>query len=170
MNLFARACASEFWRRQESAGDWYSNLVSQVKLGTHLSRPFHISRGICQGSVLSPTLFNLVLDPLLSALKERNLGLSINGLYLGAFIHANDIRTCATNIEDVAEQVSTMDTFTQSRGLKLCLEKCALLSSGHTPTNITAAGTLLSGILGEVPGCVVGFISLQQDVDNGENQ
>ena len=146
---------------------WYSNLVSQVKLGTHLSRPFHISRGICQGSVLSPTLFNLVLDPLLSALKERNLGLSINGLYLGAFAHANDIRTCATNIEDAAEQVSTMDTFTQSR---LCLEKCALLSSGHTPTNITAAGTLLSGILGEVLGCVVGFISLQQDVDNGENQ
>ena len=118
--------------------------VSQVKLGTHLSRPFHISRGICQGSVLSPTLFNLVLDPLLSALKERNLGLSINGLYLGAFAHANDIRTCATNMEDATEQVSTVDTFTQSRGLKLCLEKCALLSSGHTPTNITAAGTLLT--------------------------
>ena len=47
-------------------------------------------------------------------------------------------------MEDAAEQVSTMDTFTQSRGLKLCLEKCALLSSGHTPTNITAAGTLLT--------------------------
>ena len=47
-------------------------------------------------------------------------------------------------MEDTAEQVSTVDTFTQSRGLKLCLEKCALLSSGHTPTNITAAGTLLT--------------------------
>ena len=47
-------------------------------------------------------------------------------------------------MEDASEQVSTVGTFTQSRGLKLCLEKCALLSSGHTPTNITAAGTLLT--------------------------
>ena len=47
--------------------NWYTNLVSQVKVFAYISRPFNISRGICQGSVLSPTLFNLVLDPLLSA-------------------------------------------------------------------------------------------------------
>ena len=139
--LFREGIRGKCWRLVRH---WYSNLVSQVKLGTHLSRPFHISRGIHQGSVFSPTLFNLVLDPLLSALKERNLGLNINGLYLRAFAHAYDIHTCATNMEDAAEQVSTVDTFTQSRGLKLFLEKCALLSSGHTPTNITVAETLLT--------------------------
>ena len=117
-----------------------------MKLGTHLSKPFNISRGNRQGSVLSPTLFNLVLDSLLSALKERNLGLSINGLYLGAFAHADDIRTKDTNFEDVREQVSTVDTFTKYRGLKLCPEKCALLSSCHASTHqlsITVAGTCL---------------------------
>jgi hypothetical protein len=85
-------------------------LISQMKLGTHLSEPFNISRGIRQGSVLSPTLFNLVMDPLLSALKQRNLSVSINSLYLGAFAHADNIRTSATNLEDVSEQVSTVDT------------------------------------------------------------
>ena len=37
-----------------------------------------------------------------------------------------------------------MDTFTKSRGVKLCPEKCALLSSGHAstdPLSITVAGT-----------------------------
>ena len=66
--------------------------------------------------MVSPTLFNLVLDPLLSALRQRNLSLSINGLYLGAFSHTDDICTCATNIEDVCKQVSIVDTFTKSRG------------------------------------------------------
>ena len=127
--------------------NWYSNLVSQVKLGTHLSKPFNISLGIRQGSVLSPTLFNLVIDPLISTLKQRNPGVNINGLYLGAFTHADDIRTSATNLEDVSEQVSTVDTFTQSRVLKLCPEKCALLPSGHTSTHnlsITVAGSCLA--------------------------
>ena len=130
-----------------------------MKLGTHLSKPFNISRGIHQGSVLSPTLFNLVLDPLLSALKQRNLGLSINGLYLGVFSYADDIRTNATNFEDVTEQISTVDTVTKSRGLKLCPEKCALLSSGHAstdPLSITVAGTCFS----------VPYISLQRKIQD----
>ena len=68
----------------------------------------------CQDSIFAgmETLFNLVLDPLLSALKERNLGLSINDHYLGAFAHTDDIHTCATNMEDAAEQLSTVNTFT----------------------------------------------------------
>ena len=68
-----------------------------------------ISRGICQGSVLSPLLFNLVIDLLLSNLKQRNLGLSVNGLFLGGFAHADDIRSSAANIEDSAEQVAIVD-------------------------------------------------------------
>ena len=131
--LFQAGIRGKCWRLLRN---WYSNLVSQVKLGAYISRPFNVSRGIRQGSVLSPTLFNLVLDPLLSALRQRNLSLSINGLYLGAFSHTDDICTCATNIEDVCKQVSIVDTFTKSRGLKLCPEKCALLISGNTQPDI----------------------------------
>ncbi len=57
----------------------------QVRLGSTLSIPFPVERGIRQGSVLSPTIFNLVIDPLLSDLESRDVGLRINGLFLGAF-------------------------------------------------------------------------------------
>ena len=67
--LFQEGIKGECWRLVKI---WYSNLVSQVVLlGTHLSRLFTISRGIRQGSFLSPTPFNLVLDPLLSTLKKE---------------------------------------------------------------------------------------------------
>ena len=42
-------------------------------------------RGICQGSVLSPTLFNIIMDPLLKSLESSVLGLCVNGLYGGVY-------------------------------------------------------------------------------------
>ena len=72
-------------------------LVQCVK-PSETRQPFvNVGRGIRQGSV-SPTLFNLVLDPLLLKLSESSLGLSVNGLFLGAFAHAEDIRTLASNL------------------------------------------------------------------------
>ena len=49
------------WRLSQN---WYSNITSKVKLGKHLSQSFSIGRSIQQGSVLSPTLFDLFIDPL----------------------------------------------------------------------------------------------------------
>ena len=45
--------------------DWYSNVQSSVRVGVFTSTPFQINRGVRQGSVLSPVLFLLVMDPLL---------------------------------------------------------------------------------------------------------
>ena len=48
--------------------------------------------------MLSPSLYNLVMDPLLAKVKMMNLGLNANGLFLGAFANADDIRTHSTSI------------------------------------------------------------------------
>ena len=66
--LFRVGVKGKCWRLIRQ---WYCDPVSQVKLGNQLSKPFYIRRGIRQGSVLSPTLFNLVMDQLLTTLKSR---------------------------------------------------------------------------------------------------
>ena len=53
--------------------------------------------GIHQGSALSPTHFYLVMDPLLCNLRQRHLGLTVNGLLLGAFADADNICSNAYN-------------------------------------------------------------------------
>ena len=64
---------------------------------------------------------------------SKSLGISINRLILGAFAHADDLRTMASNIEDTSKQALFVNSFTRSRGLHLCLEKCALLLPSNNP-------------------------------------
>jgi hypothetical protein len=52
---------------------------------------FTLERGILQGSVLSPVLFLLIMDPLLKSLQCKPLGPSIGDMYAGAFIQADGI-------------------------------------------------------------------------------
>ena len=61
-----------------------------------------------QGSVLSPALFLLVMDPLLSQLQSSGLGLSVNKFYAGSFLHADDIRTLATSAGSLEDQVTSV--------------------------------------------------------------
>ena len=90
-----------------------------------------------QGSVLSPTLFLLVLDPILIELSKRSCGPSVCGLYLGAFSHADDLRTLSTNISDCKLQMSLVSEYVSSQGLALNVEKCEASISPSLPVNTT---------------------------------
>ena len=115
--------------------DWYLNVQSSVRMQGTTSAPFQLSRGVRQGSVLSPVLFLLVMDPILLELKSKSCGLSLCGLYLGAFSHADDIRSLSTSIATCKQQIATVSDFASSRGLVLSAEKCeAVVSPANPPT------------------------------------
>jgi len=61
-----------------------------------------------QGSVLSPVLFLIVMDPLLKHLQESCLGLSDNNFYAGGFLHADDIRSVAIPNVSLERQTALM--------------------------------------------------------------
>ena len=117
--------------------DWYTNVSSSVKVGRQVSASFSVSRGVRQGSVLSPTLFLLVMDPILLELSKRSCGPSVCGLYLGAFSHADDIRTLSTNISDCKLQMMIVSEYASSQGLALNVDKCEASISPSLPLDST---------------------------------
>ena len=92
--------------------NWYTSAQGKVHLNTGFSDPFPISRGVKQGSVLSPLLFLIAVDPLLKTLKCKHDSLSIHGNFMGGAAHADDLRTIATSKCSVVEQANIIDKFT----------------------------------------------------------
>ena len=93
--LFHAGINSKTWHLLRS---WYSDGRSSVRLGQHVSPPFALGRGVRQGSVLSPALFLLIMDPLLRLLQALSIGASVNNMYAGGFLHADDPYTSSQHL------------------------------------------------------------------------
>ena len=96
------------------------------------SAPFPINRGVKQGSVLSPSLFLIVMNSLLKKMRNSNNGGSLHGTFVGIAIHADDVRSIAPNIQSVISQSSDILSFTTDLGLKLNTSKLELIQMSQT--------------------------------------
>ena len=88
--VFSWGINGKAWRLLDS---WYTEPKCRVKVNGRLSQTICLERGVLQGSILSPTLFLMVMDPLLRKLEQCSLGPCLGDLYCGAYAHADDIRT-----------------------------------------------------------------------------
>ena len=97
-----------------------------------LSREF-IERGGRQGSVLSPSLFLLLIDRLLHRLIEANVGVSLEGIYVGTLAHVDDLRSLTCNPHSSEKQALIIHEFLTENFLQLNADKCELIvhSSGN---------------------------------------
>ena len=106
---------------------WYTEPKSMVKLNGSLSHQFSLCRGVRQGSVLSPILFLLVMDPLLQQMESKNLGPSLAGQFMGASAHADDVRTVTSSLHCLEKQAGLVQTFAHQNGLSLNIQKCEVM-------------------------------------------
>ena len=114
--LFQIGINGKTWRLIK---DWYADGTCCVCVDGVSSHVFPIERGVRQGSVLSPTLFNIVMDPLLTSLESSDLGLCVNRLYGGAYLHADNIRTLSSSATTLQEQITEVHAFCKNNFLQL---------------------------------------------------
>ena len=87
-HLYSAGINGKMWRLVKS---WYQSPTSCVKHNDHSSTPFQTSRGVKQGSVLSPSLFLIVMNTLLERMRNSNCGGSLQGYFIGTAVHADDV-------------------------------------------------------------------------------
>jgi hypothetical protein len=76
---------------------WYTSTNAQVSWNGHSSFTFNVSRGIRQGSVLSPYLFNIFMYDQLIELKSQPEGIRIHDYALNSCAFADDVTLfCST--------------------------------------------------------------------------
>ena len=96
---------------------WYSNLTSLVKWNGVFSETFRVYSGVRQGGVLSPHLFALYVDDLISELRRLNDGCHVLDLFLACIVYADDICLLAPCRSALQLLLNTCVTY----GLRWCL-------------------------------------------------
>ena len=69
---------------------WYSSMYVTVRLNGSLGRRLRVERGVRQGSITSPWMFNLVYQELLQRVNEMNCGITIGDKHFNIFCYADD--------------------------------------------------------------------------------
>ena len=59
-------------------------------MGKECSKPFRVACGLRQGCILSPPLFSLYINSLISKLKEEDVGVMCRGQLISALLYADD--------------------------------------------------------------------------------
>ena len=93
---------------------------------------FHIGKGIYQGCILSPCLFNLYAeytkqDP---GLDEAQAGIKIAGRNINILRYADDTNLMAESEEDLKSLLMNVKEESKKAGLKLNNQKTKIMASG----------------------------------------
>jgi hypothetical protein len=132
----------ELWRRCELLGLDFLTLSclracfdhnsAQLVLSQKRSSPFGLPSGVLQGSVLSPLLYSIYLDPLVDQLRSGPaLNLPHNDERINCLMYADDIALIASSPRELQRLLNIAESDSISRGYRFSPSKCVIVSSGH---------------------------------------
>lgn len=89
----------------------YTNQSLRVKWQNVYSDSFKVLNGVRQGGVLSPVLFCLYMDQLMSQLRNSQNGCYIGPHFTGAFCYADDIALLSPSLQGLRNMLKICETF-----------------------------------------------------------
>lgn len=103
----------------------YSGCSSRIGVGHGLTKPISLKVGVKQGDPLSPSLFNLSLDPLLFALEAHGEGFDFgNDAEVTALAYADDLVLLSNSWSGMARNIGILEKFSVKAGLAVNPNKC----------------------------------------------
>ena len=109
----------------------YAGQEATVRTGHGTTDWFQIGKGVRQGCILSPCLFNLYAEYILrnAGLYEAQAGLKIAGRNISNLRHADDTTLMTENEEELKSLLMKEEEQSEA-GLKLNIQKTKIMASG----------------------------------------
>ena len=110
----------------------YAGEEATVRTGHGITDWFHIGKGVRQGCILSPCLFNLYAEYIMrnTGLDEAQAGIKIAGRNIGNLIYADDTTLMAESEEELKSLLMKVKEESEKVGLKLNIQKTKIMASG----------------------------------------
>lgn len=114
---------------------WHQTATVEIERTT--SEDLRIRRGVRQGCVLSPLLFNLYSESIFrEALHEAQGGIKINGTIINNIRYADDTVLIADNEQELQNIINSVVRHSEMFGLYLNISKTKILVFSKTPRNV----------------------------------
>ena len=125
----------------------YRDCSSRVRVYNTESDSFPVSTGVKQGAILSPVLFNIVLDAVLKSSMRENLGVEIFSAHGSKSItdmdYADDIALVGDNSTDLQSLMNRLSEAAGQVGLKISAKKTQVCYRNCPEPAITLDGSVL---------------------------
>ena len=110
----------------------YAGQEATVRTGHGTTDCFQIEKGVCQGCILSPCLFNLYEEYTMrnAGLEETQFGIKIAGRNINNLTYADDTTLMAENEEEPKSLLRKVKKESKKVGLKLNIQKTKIMASG----------------------------------------
>ena len=110
----------------------YANQEARVRTGHGATDWFQIGKGVCQGCILSPCLFNLNAEYIMrnAGLDEAQTGIKIAGRNINNLRYADDTTLMAESKEELKSLLMKVKEESETVGLKLNIQKTSIMASG----------------------------------------
>ena len=110
----------------------YAGQEATVRTGHGTTDWFQIGKGVRQGCILSPCLFNLYAEYIMrnAELEETQTGIKIAGRNINNLRHADDTTLMAESEEELKSLLMKVKEESEKVGLKLNIHKTKIMASG----------------------------------------
>ena len=110
----------------------YAGQEATVRTGHGRTNWFQIGKGIRQGYILSPCLFNFYAEYIMrnARLDEAQAGIKKAGRNINHLRHADDITLMAESEEELKSLLMKVKEESEKVGLKLNIQKTKIMASG----------------------------------------
>ena len=110
----------------------YAGQEATVRTGHGTTDWFQIGKGVCQGCILSPCLFNLYAEYIMrsAGLDEAQAGIKITRRNINNLTYADDITLMAESEEELKGLFMKVKEESEKVGLKLTIQKTKIMASG----------------------------------------
>ena len=110
----------------------YAGQEAAIRTGHGTIDWFQIGKGICQGCILSPCLFNFYAEYLMrnAGLEETQAGIKISRRNINNLRYADDTTLMAENKEELKSFLMKVKEESEKVGLKFNIQKTKIMASG----------------------------------------
>ena len=110
----------------------YAGQEARIRTGHGTTDWFQIGKGVCQGCILSPCLFNLYAEYIMrnAGLEEAQAGIKIAGRNINNLRYADDTTLMAESEEELKSLLMKVKEESEKVGLRLNIQKTKIMASG----------------------------------------